>query len=200
VLKVINYGAGNIHSVAGALERIGADFTVAEKPQQLEGASAIVLPGVGNFGKMASALDELGLRAPISEMAAAGVPLFGICLGMQMLYRTSDEAPDAIGLGLIDGTVKKLPAIVRCPHSGWNEVVSCGAWWGEGTQYAYFSHSFYVPVGPETAAVTEYGVPISAAIRQGNLFGSQFHPEKSGDFGLNILRSFVEVAGCLQSA
>jgi len=197
VIAVIDYGAGNLQSVRNAFARIEAPVQVVRDPQSLRAASKIVLPGVGHFGQMTRALDELLLRDALLDRIGAGVPFLGICLGMQALYDGSDEAPEDDGLSVVAGRIHRFGAELRVPHMGWNTVeaqrpsrllANIG-----GPAYFYFANSFYAPVGPDTAVTCTYGVAFSAVVERANIFGVQFHPEKSGVAGLRVLQNFVEL-------
>jgi len=200
MVGIIDYGVGNLFSLCSSFKAIGQDAFVSGDPAQLEKADRLVLPGVGAFEDAAKKLRASGLDAFVRQQAAAGKPLLGICLGMQMLFEKSYEYGEHKGLGLLKGSVVpmegKLPADLKIPHMGWNALeVKQGRLLrhAEG-QYVYFVHSFYADGCKESlSAVTEYGIPITAAVEQGNIFGCQFHPEKSGNVGLSILRSFCEV-------
>ncbi|MCS6951658.1 MAG: imidazole glycerol phosphate synthase subunit HisH [Bryobacterales bacterium] len=197
MIAILDYGAGNLRSVENALGAIGADYGLARSPAELERASKIILPGVGHFGQMMRALEELGVRATLLERIRGGVPFLGICLGLQALFSASEEAPEVAGLGLLPGLVRRFPSELRVPHMGWNRLeVRDGArlWAGVGEKpYVYFAHSYYAPVIAETAATCTYGVAYTAALEAGHVFGVQFHPEKSGPVGLRILRNFVQL-------
>jgi imidazole glycerol phosphate synthase glutamine amidotransferase subunit len=192
VIAVFDYGAGNLRSVANTLEEVGAGFEVVHDAAGLRRASKIVLPGVGHFGQM---MRSITVQDTLRERIAAGTPFLGICLGMQALFERSEEAPDVEGLGLYRGVVKRFPAHARCPHTGWNDLeVRPGAkLLPEGRPYVYFNHSYYVPEVPQASAICEYEVRYTAALEAGNVFGVQFHPEKSGPVGLAIVRRFVEL-------
>jgi imidazole glycerol phosphate synthase glutamine amidotransferase subunit len=193
VIAVFDYGAGNLRSVANTLEEVGAEFEVVHDAAGLRRASKIVLPGVGHFGQM---MRSITVQDTLRERIAAGTPFLGICLGMQALFERSEEAPDVEGLGLFRGVVKRFPAHARCPHTGWNDLeVRRGAkLLPEGSRpYVYFNHSYYVPEVPQVSAICEYEVRYTAALETGNVFGVQFHPEKSGPVGLAIVRRFVEL-------
>jgi glutamine amidotransferase len=166
----------------------------------VEAADAVVLPGVGAFGACARALRESGLESVARAALDAGVPFFGVCVGFQLLYEGSIESPGATGLGVFQGIVGPLPAGVKHPQMQWNQLVVRGApdpaplhGLGE-SPWVYFVHSFVPPVGDETVAVCEYGGPVSALVTRGNLWGAQFHPEKSGRSGLALLANFVALA------
>lgn len=198
MIALIDYGAGNLRSVQNAFARIGAEVEVVRDVRALETAEKIVLPGVGHFGQMMRALDDLKLRDAIRARIAGGAPFLGVCLGLQALFQGSAEAPGASGLGIFPGNAERFPAESRVPHMGWNTVVpaSDSRLFGPATYSAthyYFAHSFYAPVGDEAAAVCAYSRPFAAAVERGNCFGVQFHPEKSGAAGLAILRRFLEL-------
>jgi glutamine amidotransferase len=197
VIAVIDYGAGNLQSVRNAFARIEAPVQVIRDPQSLRDASKVVLPGVGHFGQMTRALSELRMRDALLDRIGAGVPFLGICLGMQALYDGSDEAPEDNGLALLPGRIQRFSADLRVPHMGWNnlEVLRPSrllANTGE-SPYFYFANGFYAPVGADTAATCTYGVAFSAVVERANVFGVQFHPEKSGVPGLRVLQNFVEL-------
>jgi len=197
VIALIDYGAGNLTSVRKALSALGATFTTPAAPCELAKAGGIIVPGVGHFGATASLAG--GWRAAILDRVRAGTPLMGICLGMQWLFDGSDEAPDVAGLGVIAGRCARLPHgdDVKVPHVGWNSLeaprpsrllanVSPGA-------QVYFTHSFAAPVTAECVAITTHAVPFAAAVERDLVFGVQFHPEKSSDAGLRIVRNFLDV-------
>ena len=201
-ITVVDYGLGNLRSVTRGLERAGATVEITDDPGALSAADGVVLPGVGAFGE---GMDNAGpFREALVEEAGAGTPLFGICLGMQMLLTTSEEAKydgegDAEGLDLIPGTNLRFPDSVKVPQMGWNQLsVQRDHPLVEGVdgEYAYFVHSYYAdPEDDDTVvATTDYGVefPSIVANEAGNVFGTQFHPEKSGETGLRILRNFVD--------
>jgi glutamine amidotransferase len=196
MIAIVDYGAGNLNSVKRAFQHIGADAIVTTEPASLGAADKIVLPGVGHFSALA-VLDRMGLRDAMSESARAGKPLLGICLGMQWLFDGSDEAPQIAGTGLFSGTCRKFPSSVKSPHVGWNSLkVQKGSRLLRGLAqdtFVYYTHSFHAPVVSATTAASEYGLRFSAAVEQDNIFGVQFHPEKSGPAGLLILKNFCEV-------
>jgi imidazole glycerol phosphate synthase glutamine amidotransferase subunit len=191
MIAVLDYGAGNLRSVQNVLEEIGCEYQLVRDAAGLRAADKILLPGVGHFGQMMRALDALAVRETLIERIAEGAPYLGICLGLQALFETSEEAPEERGLGIFPGIVRRFPAHARVPHMGWDEVQ-----WrrppgvrGEAS-YLYFAHSYYVPVGEYTAATCVYEIPYTAVLEQSNVFGVQFHPEKSGPEGLEIVRRF----------
>jgi len=200
MIAIFDYGAGNLRSVANTLEEIGARFEVVRDAAGLRRAAKIILPGVGNFGQIMRALDAAGVRSVLVERIRAGVPFLGICLGLQVLFRASEEAPELAGLGLFEETVKRFSATTRVPHMGWNAlepVRPCRLLAGlPDKPLVYFAHSYYVPVVEATAAVTHYSVPYTSLLERHNIFGVQFHPEKSGPIGLAVMRNFVELDGC----
>lgn len=197
MITIIDYGAGNLRSVQNTLAQLGARFEVTRTPEGVAAAGKLILPGVGHFGQLLASLDQLGLRPAILERIAAGVPFLGICLGMQALFEGSDEAPEQKGLGLFSGRVARFPADARVPHMGWNEIVPAKPSRLlrnlDPRPFLYFAHSYYCPITPATAATCEYTVPYTAALEQDNVFGVQFHPEKSGPLGLRIVANFLEV-------
>jgi glutamine amidotransferase len=199
---VVDYGLGNLRSVTRGLERAGADVTLSEDPAEFDAADGIVLPGVGAFSE---GMDNAGpFREALVEQAEAGTPLFGICLGMQMLLTTSEEADhegqgDAEGLDLIPGKNVRFSRDQTVPHMGWNELdVTRDHPLVEGVdgEHAYFVHSYYAVPDDEhaTVATTDYGTDFASIVANdaGNVFGTQFHPEKSGETGLRILRNYVD--------
>jgi len=210
VIALIDYGAGNLTSVRKALTALGADFTVPTSTSACEQASGIIVPGVGHFAATA-ALEGEWLQA-IAAAVGAGTPLFGICLGMQWLFDGSDEAPEVQGLGIIHGRIAKLQndldRRLKVPHVGWNalEFRPSTALGAGGTarllqgltsgSQVYFTHSYAAPVTGECVASTEHANTFSSVVERDNVFGVQFHPEKSGDAGLQILRNFLQVCGC----
>ena len=197
MITIFDYGAGNLRSVANTLEEVGAEYVLVRDAEGLRRAGKIILPGVGHFGQMLRELDRLGVREALVERIRAGVPFLGICLGLQALFAASEEAPEACGLGLFEGVVKRFPAGARVPQMGWNELEprrECRLLHGVGPKpYVYFAHSYYAPVIAETAATCTYTLPYTALLEAGNVYGVQFHPEKSGPVGLQVVRNFVEV-------
>jgi imidazole glycerol phosphate synthase glutamine amidotransferase subunit len=196
MIAILDYGAGNLRSVENTLAEIGATYTLVRDAAGLRDARKIILPGVGHFGQMMRALDAMGVRAILIDRIRAGVPFLGICLGLQALFEHSEEAPEALGLGLYAGTVRRFPADARVPHMGWNRLDRCSASrllaGLDAHAFVYFAHSYYAPAIPETAATCTYSLPYSAVLESGNTFGVQFHPEKSGPTGLRVVRNFVE--------
>ncbi len=197
MIAIIDYGIGNLRSVEKAFRHVGADVLVTGDPQAVRAARALVLPGVGAFGDGMAQLKARGLVAAIEEAAAAGRPILGICLGMQLLFEGSEEMGRHSGLGLLQGQVRRFGPGLKVPHIGWNQVhIIRPSPLLEGLSqdsYAYFAHSYHVePAGEETIlAITEYGRPFASIVGGGSCFGLQFHPEKSQDVGLRILERFV---------
>jgi glutamine amidotransferase len=200
MIAIIDYGAGNLRSVRNALVYLGAEVVTAATPDQLDGAEKIVLPGVGAFGAGMNALRTAGFEEPLKAAVAAGVPLIGICLGMQYLFESSDEMGLHRGLGLLPGRVTRFPTDgPKVPHIGWNQLhlrqdnpLLAGV---ESESYVYFVHSYYVEAGDlrDVLATTDYGIEYASVVTHGNIFGIQPHPEKSQSVGLQILRNFVEM-------
>jgi imidazole glycerol phosphate synthase glutamine amidotransferase subunit len=196
VISVFDYGAGNLQSVQNTLAAIGAEYELIRDSGGIRRATKLVLPGVGHFGQIMRALDELGVRDALVERIRGGVPFLGICLGLQALFTASEEAPEVRGLGIYEGCVRRFQGEARIPHMGWNQVEPVrparllrGV---EEKPFLYFAHSYYCPVTPQTAATCEYIVPYTAVLESANVCGVQFHPEKSGAAGLQIVRNFVE--------
>lgn len=193
MIAIVDYGAGNITSVKRAVEHLGFACGVTCEVTEIKRAARIIVPGVGNF-QATSKLSQNVLGAMLGRQILLGKPLLGICLGMQWLFESSDEAPSVPGLGQFQGRCRTFPAAVKSPHVGWDQLeidkpgrllrgISSG-------EFVYFSHGYCAPVMAHTAAVCGYGKPFAAAVESNNLFGVQFHPEKSGEAGLEILRNF----------
>ncbi len=200
MVGIIDYGVGNLFSLQSSFKAIGEEAFVSGDAEELSKAERLVLPGVGAFEDAAKKLRASGLDTFVRQQAAAGKPLLGICLGMQMLFEKSYEYGEHEGLGLLKGQVVsmegKIPADLKIPHMGWNalEVKSGKLLADVNGQYVYFVHSFYAEgCADSLAAVTEYGAPITAAVEKDNIFGCQFHPEKSGNVGLSILQKFCQL-------
>ncbi len=199
---IIDYGVGNLFSLTCSFDAIGEKAVVTSDPAVIKQADRIILPGVGAFGDAALKLMSSGLDKVLKEEVKAGKPLLGICLGMQLLFEKSFEYGEYEGLGLIEGEIRPIaeviPADYKIPHIGWNALIFRNDDGGlfkyikEG-DFVYFVHSFYAAkCEKNTAAVAEYGAPLTAAVVKGNIYGTQFHPEKSGDVGMAILRAFCE--------
>ena len=198
MIGIFDYGAGNLRSVENTLQSLGASYEIVRDAEGLRRASKIILPGVGHFGQMMRAIDELRVRQALLERIRAGVPFLGICLGMQALFERSAEAPEVAGLGLYPGQVERFAPGVRAPHMGWNELITRDSsllFNGLPERpHVYFAHSFYVPeqvAGERAAAWVDYTVRYAAALEAGNVYGVQFHPEKSGPLGQQVVRNFV---------
>jgi imidazole glycerol-phosphate synthase subunit HisH len=194
---IIDYGAGNLRSVQNTLDELGAPYIVTNRMEEVARADKLLLPGVGHFGQMMTALDHLQLREPIAERVRAGVPLLGICLGLQCMFESSDEASEQTGLGFFRGTIRRFEGGVRIPHMGWNslDVIRESKLLRnlDPQPFTYFAHSFYAPVVPATAATCTYSISYTAVLEHDNLFGVQFHPEKSGPVGLRIVQNFLDL-------
>ena len=198
-ITLIDYGAGNVPSVERALQRLGAHVETTNRPEKIAAAPCLVLPGVGHCAALIAALDSQSLRQPLLEAIGGGAAFLGICLGLQALYESSEEAPELKGLGLLAGRVTRLAQGVKLPHMGWNtlkrvrttrmlESIPSGA-------YFYFAHSFAAPAcGEECAAVSEHGREFIAVLEKGNVCAVQFHPEKSGAAGAQVLENFLRAA------
>ena len=197
MIAILDYGAGNLRSVQNTLGAIGARYTLAGDAEGLRRADKIILPGVGHFGQLLRSLDAMRVRETLIARIREGVPFLGICLGLQALFDGSDEAPEIRGLGLFSGTVRRFAQDARVPHMGWNDLdvePDSKLLAGVGPRpFVYFAHSYYVPLCDAAKAVCTYTVPYTAALESGNVFGVQFHPEKSGALGLKIVRNFIEV-------
>jgi imidazole glycerol-phosphate synthase subunit HisH len=193
MITVVDYGMGNLRNVRRALEHIGCEVLVTPDPEMVRKATTLILPGVGAFGEAVSRIDGLGLRAPIVDHAASGRPMLGICLGMQLLFRESEESPGAAGLGLIPGSVIRFKTDLVVPHIGWNDVATIAPsklLTADGGCF-YFVHSYHAGATPAAVGTTEYGVTFTAVVEQKNVFGVQFHPEKSQTVGIDLLRRFA---------
>lgn len=195
MIAIIDYGAGNLHSVKNALDFLGADSVITGDAETIFAADKVILPGVGAFGDAMAALSAAGLDGVIRRIAADGTPLLGICLGLQLMLEESEEAPGVRGLGIFKGKCVKIPDHgLKIPHMGWNSLeLGKESRILSGGEYVYFVHSYYLTT-PETdavAAYTEYGAKLGVALERDNIFAVQFHPEKSGDAGMEILKRFI---------
>ncbi len=201
MIAIFDYGAGNLRSVENTLDAIGASYEIVNDSEGLRRAGKIILPGVGHFGQLLRALDNLGVRATLRERIEAGVPFLGICLGLQALFESSEEAPELEGLGVYPGRVVRFPQNLTVPQMGWNRLEprdSPALLEGVGEEpYVYFANSYYVPAetaAERAAAVCDYGgVKLTAALESGNVRGVQFHPEKSSGVGQRIVKNFLGV-------
>ena len=201
MIAIIDYDAGNLKSVEKALQSLGEDVLVTRDRQELLSADKVILPGVGNFGDAMEKLEGFGLVNVIQDVIRQGKPFLGICLGLQLLFERSEEAPGVKGLGILKGEILRIPDGdgLKVPHIGWNslKLQNQGRLFGglEEEPYVYFVHSYYLKAADSqiVKAVTEYGVPIDASVEQGNVYACQFHPEKSSRTGLAILKNFAEL-------
>lgn len=202
MIAIIDYGAGNIQSVYKALKFIGADCKVTSDKDEILNADGAILPGVGSFGDAMDTMTKRGIKDTIIEYTKSGKPFLGICLGLQLLFPESEETPGVKGLDIFKGTITKIPnqnRTLKIPHMGWNNISikqKNGIFKGiEGEPYVYFVHSFYLKAQDKdiVAATTQYGVEVDAAVQKGNIIATQFHPEKSGEVGLKMLKNFVEM-------
>lgn len=200
MVSIIDYGAGNLMSVKKALDFIGAESEITADKDKIKNASHVILPGVGSFGDAMASMAERGLVDTVREAALSGKPFLGICLGLQLLFAESDESPAVSGLGVLDGKISLIPKNdgLKVPHMGWNSVEikqNSGIFKGiPNGSYFYFVHSFYLNGAKENevAGTTQYGTEIQCAVEKGNLCATQFHPEKSGEIGLTLLKNFLE--------
>ena len=198
-VTIIDYGAGNVPSVERALQRLGAETERSNSPQKIAKAEALLLPGVGHYAALVRALDEQKMREPLVGAIQCGVPFLGICLGLQVLFESSAESPQLRGLNLLPGKVCSLPSTVKLPHMGWNQIVAnresrllAGI---DPSAYFYFAHSFAAPdSNGSTTATCFHGAPFAAVVERQNIYGVQFHPEKSGDSGSRLLQKFLRIA------
>jgi glutamine amidotransferase len=197
MIVVIDYGMGNLGNVRRAFEHLSQEVRLTNDPSEISSAIRVVLPGVGAFGEAVRRIDDLGLREPLLQHISSGKPMLGICLGMQLLFHQSEEAPRAKGLGVLEGSVKRFESGVKIPHIGWNAVRSVGPSsffsMDGGPARFYFVHSYYAGDTPWRVGVTEHGVEFTSAVQRGNVVGFQFHPEKSQEEGLNLLGRFAEM-------
>lgn len=200
MIAIIDYGAGNLQSVVKAFEFIGCRVKIIQNPEELQKADAAILPGVGSFGDAMNSLTARGFVAPIREFVRTGKPFLGICLGLQLLFESSEESPGVEGLGILKGKILRIPDApgLKIPHIGWNSLQYQGnpSMLFQGlsqSPYVYFVHSYYLQAEDPgvVIATAEYGVAIHAAVQKGSLFACQFHPEKSGSEGLQMLRNFA---------
>ena len=201
MIAIVDYNAGNLKSVEKAMLYLGQKVLVTSRPEEILSADKVILPGVGAFGDAMKNLTAAGLDTVLREVADRKKPLLGICLGMQLLFEESEESPGVKGLGLLPGLILRIPAApgLKIPHMGWNNLknkTEKSLYRSvPDSSYVYFVHSYYLKANdPEdVAARCEYGVTIDASVESGNLYGCQFHPEKSGDVGLKILSNFADI-------
>lgn len=199
MIAIIDYGAGNLQSVKKALDYLGCQSEITYEKSRIEAASHVILPGVGSFGDAMDMIRKRSLESVIVDAASGEKPFLGICLGLQLLFGESEESPCAKGLGIFSGAISQIPRTqgIKVPHMGWNSVKllqSDGIFRGiDDESYFYFVHSYYLSGAKEAAAVTQYGVEIQCAVQKGLVAATQFHPEKSGEAGLRLLKNFAEV-------
>ncbi len=202
MIAVIDYGAGNIQSVRKALEHLGCDVTVTSDSGEILKADGAILPGVGSFGDTMDSMNSRGISDAVTEYTKTGKPFLGICLGLQLLFPESEESPGKKGLCLADGNIRKIPDLngqLKIPHIGWNNLDiknRQGIFKGiKGSPYVYFVHSYYLHASDRSIVTsqTEYGTSIDASIQKGNIYATQFHPEKSGEAGLKMLKNFADI-------
>lgn len=198
-VTIIDYGGGNVPSVERALQRLSAETERTNLPEKIGRAKALLLPGVGHYAALVRALDEQKMREPLVAAIQRDVPFLGICLGMQVLFESSAESPELHGLSLLPGKVCALPSTVKLPHMGWNQIEpSCESRLLAGidsSTYFYFAHSFAaLGFNGSTTAACSYGVSFAAVIEKRNIYGVQFHPEKSGESGSRLLQNFLRIA------
>jgi glutamine amidotransferase/cyclase len=197
MISVLDYGGGNVGSVIKAIEYLGLSAERVDQPAALKEAEKVIFPGQGHFGAMMKSLADREMLDPLRDVFAAGKPFLGICLGLQALYQSSEEAPGVPGLGILSGSVKRFEGVFKVPHVGWSQIalrpdtklfngVADGS-------FVYFCHSYYGPVTPEACATTEYGQTFASGIEMNNIWAVQFHPEKSGDIGLRVLKNFLSL-------
>lgn len=198
-IVIVDYGMGNLRSVEKAFEKAGARVVVSSRPADIRGAAKIVLPGVGAFSQAMKELRRRKLVTPILEKIDEGAPYLGLCLGLQLLFSSSEEGPEK-GLGVFSGRVRKFKGSMKIPHMGWNSLTMrgnyCPLFEGIGGQdYFYFVHSFYAVPDEKSivSATTSYGSPFCSAVWRDNVFATQFHPEKSQDIGQRVIRNFVKI-------
>lgn len=200
-VAIVDYGMGNLHSVSKAVERLGYECLVTGEAEQILAADSVILPGVGAFGDAMEHLRESGLDLVVHEVAAGAQPLLGICLGMQLLFSSSEEYGSHKGLDILSGSVVRFAPRdgYKVPHMGWNKLSfrqpQSPLFEGLEEGHVYFVHSYHVEVGQESdlLAGTDYGHPVTAIVGQGNVFGMQFHPEKSGELGMKLLSNFLKL-------
>ena len=202
MVVIIDYDAGNIRSVEKAIQYLGEDVLISRDPDVILSADHIILPGVGAFGDAMKKLEAYGLIPVIHEAVKRQIPFLGICLGLQLLFSSSDESPGINGLGILKGKIKRIPERegLKIPHIGWNSLSfpKKGRLYKnmEENSYVYYVHSYYLEAEEDiVAATSEYGVKIHASVEKNNVFACQFHPEKSSSVGLRILRNFIDITG-----
>lgn len=198
MVAIIDYGAGNLHSVKNALDFLGAESEITGDREKIEKASHIILPGVGAFGDAMKSMEKSGLIETVKKAADGTKPFLGICLGLQLLFESSEESPGVEGLGIFKGSVVKIPDRgLKIPHMGWNNIslTKKSRILPDNEPFVYFVHSYYIQPADKNVVLarTEYGEVLDIAVERGNVFATQFHPEKSGDAGMEILRRFLSL-------
>ena len=201
MVAIVDYDAGNLRSVEKALRALGMEPVISRNPEEILSADRVILPGVGSFGEAMGRLEQYHLIEVLHEVVKENIPLLGICLGMQVLFESSEECPSVNGLGILKGEILKIPPSegLKIPHMGWNSLkIDPSSRLFQGVcsgDYVYFVHSYYLKAEDEkiVAATTDYSTNIHAAVENGNIFGCQFHPEKSSDTGLRILQNFIQL-------
>ncbi|QWG32687.1 imidazole glycerol phosphate synthase subunit HisH [Bacillus mycoides] len=205
MITIIDYGMGNIRSVEQALKYIRAEYIVTDDKEEILRSDGVILPGVGAFPKAMDILEEKDLVCVLKEVGSSGKPLLGICLGMQLLFEKSEELQDCNGLNLLPGVIRKLKVPYKIPHIGWNELKKDGEiplWNGvEDGSFVYYVHSYYADCPNEIVyGASEYGVQVPGFVAKGNIVGTQFHPEKSGEIGMQMLKNFKGVVEAWKSS
>ncbi len=199
MIAIIDYGAGNLHSVKNALDFIGAESVISSDAQTILNADAVILPGVGAFGDCMASLEKMNLTETVKKAAASGKPFMGICLGLQLMFEESEESPGVKGLGIFKGKIVRIPDRgLKIPHMGWNSIsLAKESKILTDDTFVYFVHSYYLETEDTelVSAYTEYGERLAIAVERGNVLATQFHPEKSGDAGMEILRRFAAMGG-----
>lgn len=202
MIALVDYDAGNVKSVEKAIEKLGGEFILTSDPETVRNADAVILPGVGNFGDCMDKLISRGLDKAIRSFASSGKPFLGICVGLQLLFDESEESPGVPGLGILKGKIRRFPVSdeLKVPQIGWNNIISCKGRLFDGINegtYFYFVHSYYLEAADPSivSSRAEYGVTFDSSVESGNVFATQFHPEKSSDAGLKVLSNFLRIAG-----
>ena len=197
MIAVLDYGGGNVGSVLKAVDYLGCPAQRVDEPAELEASDKIIFPGQGHFAAMMKGLEERKLLAPLRTAITSGKPFLGICLGLQALYQSSEEAPGISGIGLLPGCVTRFQGVFKVPHIGWSQLELQGntkLFNGvEDGSFVYYCHSYFGPVTTQTCAATEYGQKFAAGVEMKNVWAVQFHPEKSGEVGLSILKNFLSL-------